>query len=189
MILSSGSIAPGELAQMLGDWRRRGNIRVLVIGPLGVHPDAPVARLRSLWEIEETCRASGLPVIALRIAPLVGPTSPLWLKLRSRPPLGRRSETLLCPLAEIDAVRVLERVIEEEWTDTQWFEVAGEEILTLAELAGLARDLGPRMPSRAGAWEPALEEIESARIPDLSPWRRRFALATGSVRRLAETWA
>lgn len=188
LIVTSGSVAPAGLAQVLAESCRRGNVRVLVLGPLGVHPDAPVSRLRGLWELEEACRASGLPVLALRLAPLVGPTSPLWLRLRSRPALGRRGETLVCPLAESDALRALECVILATWTETSWFEVAGEEVLTLGELAGLAQRSGARTPTGAGAWEPALEEIECARIPDPAPWRQRFDLAPGSVRHLAEAW-
>ena len=188
LLLSSGSVAPGELARVLAESRRRGNVRVLVIGPLGVHPDAPVSRLRGLWELEEACRASGLPVLVLRLAPLVGPASPLWLRLRSRPALSGRGETLVCPLAESDALRALECAIQATWTETSWFEVAGEEVLTLAELAGLAQRSGARTPAGAGAWEPALEEIECARIPDPAPWRQRFDLAPGSIRHLAEAW-
>lgn len=189
LVVSSGSIPRGELAQELGECRKRGSIRVLVIGPLGVHPDAAASRLRSLWELEEACRASGLPVLALRFAPLVGPSSPLWLRLRSRPALGRRGETLMCPLLEADAVRALECAFLTAWADSAWYEVAGAEILTLAELAGLAQRAGGHVPKGAGNWEPALEEIECARIPDPTPWRLRFDFTPGSVREQAEAWA
>ena len=82
----------------------------VVLGPLGTHRDAALPRLRAWWEIEEMARASGLPVLALRLAPLVGPTSPLWLRLRSgeRPPRGDR--VLIQPVAEADVVATFTRI-------------------------------------------------------------------------------
>src|SRR5262245_7620472 len=189
LVLTSGSVSRTDLATVLTDGRRQGNVRVLVIGPLGIHPDASVARLRDLWDIEEACRASGLPVLALRLAPLVGPTSPLWHKLRSRPSLGARAHQLLHPLAESDAQATLERAAVIEWTGSEWYEVAGSDPMTLIELEQLARSAGPPLPRGSGAWEPSLDEMANAPIPDPSAWSRRFALAAAEVGRVAEGWS
>src|SRR6266516_4199530 len=52
--------------------------RILVLGWIGAHPDARAETLRKLWALEERCRATPLPTLALRLGPLVGPASPLW---------------------------------------------------------------------------------------------------------------
>lgn len=189
MVLTSGSVAGSQIAAVLGEGRRRGDVRVLVVGSVGVHPDASSSRLRELWELEEACRASGLPVMALRLAPLLGARSPLWQRLRSRPALGRHAGVLLCPLAETDAARALERAVALEWTSPEWYEVAGSEIWSLGELVELARGIGERLAPGAGEWEPALEEIVEARIPETSAWRQRSALTPASVGLQATSWA
>ena len=189
MILTTGSVAGSEVAPLLVDGRRRGNVRVLVVGSLGVHPDAVSPRLRELWALEEACRASGLPVMVLRLAPLLGVSSPLWQRLRSRPALGRHARVLLCPLVEADAALAIERATALEWSSPEWYEVAGSEIWSLEELSHLAGGTGERLVAGAGAWEPALDEIAEARIPDPSAWRERFTLTPASVGQLAGSWS
>ena len=189
LVLTSGSVSGSEIAGVLGEGRRRGNIRVLVIGSLGVHPDAASPRLRDLWALEEACRASGLPVMALRFGPLLGASSPLWRRLRSRPALGRYAGVLLCPMAETDAALALHRAVELEWNGTEWYDVAGPEIWSLAELAELARGVGERLRAGAGDWEPALEELAEARLPEPSAWRQRSALAPSAIGALAASWS
>src|SRR5213075_1100163 len=54
------------------------NARLLVLSRIGVHPDAKAPGLAALWKLEERARASKLPMLTLRLAPMVGPRSPLW---------------------------------------------------------------------------------------------------------------
>jgi len=188
-IVASTGLGPGPvLSAMVQRARDRGNVRVLVLSVLGVHPDARAPRLRELWEIEETARESGLPVLTLRLAPIIGPHSPLWMKLRSRPRLGPEGNTLLNPVAESDVVETLAKAFREEEDWSGWYEVAGEEVLTLAELAALAQHAGPALPEGAGAWEPALREMAEARLADPAPWRQRFDLRPVRVIEQAGAW-
>src|SRR5207244_564688 len=76
---------------------------------IGAHPDATAPLLQRLWELEERARASGLPALVLRLAPLVGPSSPLWLRLAAGGELPGRLRPLLNPVVEEDAVLTLER--------------------------------------------------------------------------------
>jgi uncharacterized protein YbjT (DUF2867 family) len=175
------------LGVLLGAWRKAAGARVLVLSLVGAHPDAHAPRLRRLWALEELARAASLPVLTLRLAPLVGPTSPLWLKLRSRPRLPRDGRMLLQPVAESDVMETLERALDGRARWEGWYEVAGSEPMTLADLAGLARSSGTR--AGAGAWEPPLEEMAEQRLCEAEPWCRHFAMAPRALGELAETWA
>ena len=189
MVLTTGSVSRSEMTTVLADGRRRGHLRLLVIGSLGVHPDAASSRLRELWTLEEACRASGMPVMVLRLAPLLGPASPLWRRLRTRPALGRHADVLVSPLAESDAVLAVRRATELEWMPRpEWYEVAGAQVWSLAELVDLAHGAGERLPAGSGEWEPALDEMAEARIPDGAPWRLRSSLDPAPIGALAATW-
>ena len=148
--------------------------RLLVLGRLGTHRDARHPALKRLWRIEELARASGLPTLALRLAPLVGVASPLTRRLASRPALGRRGERLVQPVAEPDAVATLQRAMADAGAWAGWYEVAGREVVTLAEL----RDRVPpaTTPADDGAWEPPLEEIDEHRLAEPGPWLERYGL-------------
>jgi uncharacterized protein YbjT (DUF2867 family) len=148
--------------------------RALLLSRLGAHPDARTPTLRRMWRLEEHVRGGGLPTLTLRFAPLVGPGSPLWNRLRSRPRLPARGRMLLNPALERDAVETLVRALAETEPWEGWYEVAGPEAWTLAEL----RDLGARA-GRArdrGAWEPPLAEMAEHRIAESEPWASRFRL-------------
>jgi uncharacterized protein YbjT (DUF2867 family) len=189
VVLASGP-RDAELDWLAG-WlgaRQAEAARVLVISALGAHPDARAPRLRALWRIEELARASGLPVLVLRLAPLLGPASPLWLRLRSRPRLPRGGRPLLCPVAEADARQVLRRALAGAAAWEGWFEIAGAEPLTLLELAELARAVGPALAAGAGDWEPAAEEMEEQRLPDIGPWTTHFGFRPQSLRERAPEW-
>lgn len=188
LVLTSGSARDsGALDAMLADWSARPGGRAIVLGAIGTHPDARSERLRMLWAIEERARASRLPVLALRLAPLLGSGSPLWLRLRSMPALPRRGRKLLEPLVESDVIETLARALAESGEWAGWCEVAGPEALTLAEMRALA-ETTPRLERDAGAWEPAPGEMAEQRLCDSGPWRRRFGIAPGRVTEEAPSW-
>ena len=149
--------------------------RVLLLSRLGAHPDARCTSLQRLWRLEEHVRAGGAPTLTLRMAPLVGPGTRLWRKLRSRPSLPRGGRKLVNPVAETDAVETLLRALDGRGPWRGWYEVAGAEALTLAEL----RDLAARTPGETagGAWEPPLEEIAEHRLAECEPWATDFGVA------------
>ena len=190
LVVSSGTALDGPaLEGVLAGWCGRGGGRALVLSVLGVHPDARAGRLRALWSIEEQVRRSGLPALVFRLAPLVGPRSPLWWRLRAHPTLPRGGELLLSPVVETDVVETLMRALGSEGEWAGWYEVAGPEALTLGELAALAQRGGARLPGDSGAWEPGLEEIAEQRLVDGSPWRERFGMAPRHVKQEAMSWA
>jgi len=78
------------------------------------------------------------------------------------------------PVAETDAVETLLRAVDGRGPWRGWYEVAGGEALTLAEL----RDLAARTPGEmaGGAWEPPLEEIAEHRLAESEPWATDFGL-------------
>jgi len=150
------------------------SFRVLVLSRLGAHPDARCTSLQRLWRLEEHVRAGGAPTLTLRFAPLVGPETRLWRKLRSRPALPRAGRKLVNPVAETDAVETLLRALDGRGPWRGWYEVAGGEALTLAEL----RDVAVRTPgeTRGGTWEPSLAEIAEHRLAECEPWATDFGL-------------
>ena len=164
--------------------------RVLMLDWNGTHPDARAESLRAAWEVEEICRRSGAPVLVLRLAPLVGPDSPLWRRLARGARTGRLGTKLVMPVLESDAVRVIERALAEtsgSWSG--WFEIAGREVMTLDELASLARSGRGRGDAQAGAWEPPLEVLAEQRLVEPALWRERFGLEPTPIREAAARWA
>jgi len=162
--------------------------RLLVMSVLGTHPDARAARLRSLWTLEERARASGRPVLTLRLAPIVGPKSPLWLRLRSRPTLPGRGRPILNPVGEEEVVETLVRAFDGRATWEGWYEVAGPEALTLEELAALAARL-PRLPHGAGNWEPPIAEFRDQGLAEPRPWSEHFGVTPRDVSSRAASWS
>jgi uncharacterized protein YbjT (DUF2867 family) len=174
------------LGVLLGAWRRAKRARVLVLSLIGAHPDAQAERLRQLWQIEEWARSTALPVLTLRLAPLLGAESPLWLKLRSRPRLSRAAQRPLNPVDESDVIETLVRALEGRARWEGWYEVAGPEPLSLEDLAGLARGTG--VASGHGDWEPPLAELEEHRLSECEPWARHFSLTPGAITARAPGW-
>jgi len=148
--------------------------RVLMLSRLGAHPDARAPGLRRLWRLEEHVRGGGAPTLTLRFAPIVGPGAPLWNRLRARPRLGADASRLLNPVLEADAVETLARALDGRAAWRDWFEVAGPEIWSLSELAGLAAELGPARDR--GAWTPPREELAEHRLAEAGPWCEHFGL-------------
>lgn len=147
--------------------------RVLVLSRLGAHPDARADTLRRLWRLEEHVRGGGAPTLTLRLAPLVGPETPLWRKLRSRPSLPAGGRKLVNPVAELDVVETLARALDGRAPWGDWYEVAGSETFSLAEL----RDVASRTRgATGGAWEPPLEEIAEHRLAESEPWTSTFGI-------------
>lgn len=189
LVLGPGvSLEPMALEVLFGAWRRIPEGRLLVLSLLGAHPDARAPRLKALWKLEELARGSGLPTLVLRLAPVVGPESPLWLKLRSRPRLPRGGRGLLNPVAEEDVLSTLERALGGRAGWEGWYEVAGVEALTLAELAALAAAAGPRTGHRAGAWEPPTAEMAEHRLAEAAPWIEHFGLDWRPIADRAREW-
>jgi uncharacterized protein YbjT (DUF2867 family) len=162
--------------------------RLLVLSALGVHPDARAPRLRALWDLEERARGSGRPVLTLRLAPVLGPRSPLWLRLRSRPRLPEPDQTLLNPVAESDVVETLARALEGRAHSEGWYEVAGAQAITLGELAVLAAR-SPRLPDGSGEWEPPHHELREHRLAETGPWSTRFGVTPSDITSEAATWS
>jgi uncharacterized protein YbjT (DUF2867 family) len=162
--------------------------RRLVVTRLGTHRDAREPLLRACWAWEEEARAAG-PTLTLRLGPLLGPASPLWLRLRSGPRLPRGGRKLLNPVAEEDVVETLHRALAGVGPWEGWFEAAGPGTWSLAELADLARTSGPRLPVGAGAWEPPPAELEEHRLAEAGPWQERFGLAPASLAERARGWS
>jgi uncharacterized protein YbjT (DUF2867 family) len=148
--------------------------RMLVLSRLGAHPDARADSLRRLWRLEEHVRGGGAPTLTLRTAPLVGPDSPLWRRLRSRPALPGGGRKLVNPVLEADVVETIVRALAEDTPWSGWYELAGPEAMTLAELRALAA--GSSGPTAGGAWEPALDEMLEHRLAEWEPWAGRFGL-------------
>lgn len=189
LVLSTGSAGSSEaLDQLLASWAGKPAARVLILGTVGTHRDARAARLRALWELEEKARATGLPVLALRLAPIVGPGTPLWLRLRSGEAFSRAAQALLQPVAEADVRKALGTALAAEADWAGWYDVVGPEALTLEELAALARREGS-LPRGAGAWEPSLEELREQRLCDARPWIERFRITPRRVTQEALAWS
>lgn len=187
LVLAGGSnLDPLALGVLLGGWRYARGARVLVLSRLGAHPDAKAKGLRALWDLEEYVRASGMASLTLRIAPVLGPESPLWLKLRSAPRLPKGGRDLIQPVAETDVVETLDRLFRGTGRWEGWYEVAGREAISLAELCDLARAAGPG--PNGGAWEPPLEEMAEQRLAEPGPWVERFGIEPRPVRALAAAW-
>jgi len=157
----------------------RKSLRVLVLSRLGAHPDARASSLQRLWRLEEHVRATGLPSLTLRFGPLVGSETPLWRKLRSRPALPRLARKLVNPVAESDAIETLDRALAGRAAWEGWYEVAGPDAFTLAELRDLAA--ATTGPTGGGAWEPPLEEIAEHRLAESEPWASHFGIAPAPV--------
>jgi uncharacterized protein YbjT (DUF2867 family) len=163
--------------------------RLLLVTRLGTHPDAAHPRLRECWAMEEAARDAGLPVLVLRLGPLIGPHSPLWARLRSDPDLPRGGTKLLGPVAEPDVVETLDRALRGRAVWEGWYEVAGPEVWSLAELASLAREVGPALPAGSGAWEPALDELAEHGLADAGPWLEHFGMNVRPLVGQAREWA
>ncbi len=189
LVLGSGSdLDPMALGVLLGAWRAAPGARVLVISRLGAHPDARSETLKGLWRLEEHARASGLPVLTLRLGPLLGPLSPLWLKLRTGPKLPKEGRMLLNPVAESDAIETIERALDGRAGWEGWFEVAGPEVMSLADLAALARAAGPPAAPGGVAWEPALSELQEQRLAEAGPWLSHFGLEPRPLAERVREW-
>lgn len=164
-----------------------GAARILVVSVLGAHPDAPTGRLRQLWVLEERARATGLPALTLRLGPIVGPASPLWLKFRARPRLPD-PDLLLQPVTEADVVETLARALDGRAAWEGWYEVVGPEILPMGEWVEIAGRTGA--PARDdGAWEPPPADLGAQRLAEFQPWSDHFALPPQRVTEHAGGWA
>jgi uncharacterized protein YbjT (DUF2867 family) len=190
ILVCAEGLAPDDLDRMVAPAARsNGGTRLLVLSRVGAHPDARARALRRLWALEERARATGLPHLTLRLGPLVGPRSPLWLELATRPRLPRGGRQILNPVCEDDVVETLERALDGRAAWEGWYEVAGPEAMTLAELAALAAEW-PEDPSAGAraAWEPPLEELAEHRLCEAGPWLEHFGIAAHPLAERAGAW-
>jgi uncharacterized protein YbjT (DUF2867 family) len=189
LVLGPGLLVdPMALGVLLGAWRTAPGARVLTLSLIGAHPDARTRRLKQMWEIEERARGCGMPALTLRLAPMVGPESPFWLRLRSSPRLPRAGRQQLNPVCEEDVIETIDRALHGRAVWDGWYELAGEEVLTLVELGTLAAAAGPPLPRGSGDWEPPLEEIAEHRLSEADAWQSHFDLVPGRVRERAKAW-
>jgi hypothetical protein len=189
LVLGPGIVPnPMAIATLLGAWKKTPGGRVLVLSLLGCHRDAVTPRLRDLWDLEEEARRSGLPTLTLRLAPLLGPESPLWLRLRSRPRVPHAERILIQPLVEEDAVETLDRALRGSVPWRDWYELPGPEVLSLAELLQRAAAAGPALPGGVGAWEPPIEEMREHRLAETEPWSGRFGITPRAVGERMAAW-
>jgi len=176
-----------RLGVWFGSWHVARAARILVLSRIGAHPDARAESLRELWRLEEYARVSLIPTLVMRLAPLVGESSPFWSRLRSRPRLGALGSALVMPVLEQDVVEVLHAALTGTGTWEGWFDVAGPEARTLSEWSELAGATAGNAPGRAagGEWEPPLEELSEHRLSEPDLWQARYGLKAGEV----GTWA
>jgi uncharacterized protein YbjT (DUF2867 family) len=188
-LVCAEGLAPRDLDLMLAPPGARAGTRLLVLSRVGAHPDARSRALRALWDLEERARATGLPVLTLRLAPMVGPQSPLWLELTTHPRLPHGGRQLLNPVCEEDVVETLERALAGSAAWEGWYEVAGPEVWSLAELTALAAEW-PEDPTagRTAAWEPSLEELAEHRLCEAGPWLEHFGIAPRPLADRAGAW-
>ncbi len=179
---------PGEPAAAVADalWDAGPGDRVLVVGWIGTHRDARCAALRAAWELEERGRAAALPVLAVRLGPLVSRDSPLWHRLAAGPPAGRAARTVLHPALESDVVETLDRALRGRIDWSGWHELGGYEVFDLRELAALARAAAP---AAGGEWEPGLDALAEQRLIEPGLWARWAGFEPASVRAGANAWA
>lgn len=190
LVLAPGpGLEPLALGVLLGAWRSAPRARVLVLSRIGAHPDARAPGLRRAWMLEEVARSTGLPALALRVAPLLGPRAPLWSRLRQRPRLPRGGRQVLQPVLEEDVVETLVRAFDGAAGWDGWYELAGEEAWSLAELAARAADAGPPPRGAEAAWEPPVGELEEHRLAEPGPWREAFGIEPGRIGAAMAGWA
>lgn len=156
--------------------------RWLVLSWIGAHPDARDPLLVALWALEEEARATGLPTLVLRLAPLVGPDSPLLALLKTRPKLDARLErALVQPMLEADVVAGLAKFLDGSAAWTDWYEVCGPDALSLGELAQLAQaDHFGALEAIAG-WEPAPTVLRAQGLSEWDAWTRATGVAPRSI--------
>jgi len=158
--------------------------RVLVLDWLGTHRDARVPLLRAAWDIEEAARAASRHVLVLRLAPLVGPASPLVAWLASRPKLAPRlARAIVQPVLEADVVRSLAAALAGRVAWEGWFEACGPDPVSVGELGALAAARGPAVSAVAAACEPSETILTAQGLAEWQPWSDAFGVAPASVMR------
>ena len=157
-------------------------MRIVMLDWIGTHPDAEDAALKASWELEEAARATGADVVALRLAPLVGPGSPLMAWLARRPGLDARSRRRpLQPVLETDAVATIARAWSGEGPREGAFEICGKDVVDLGELLDLAVAQGTAAFTAAPECEPSLAILRGQGLSEWEPWAVAFGIMPSPI--------
>ena len=156
--------------------------RLLVMSWIGTHPDATEPLLAALWRLEEDARATGLPVLVLRWAPIVGPASPWCALLAGRPRLDAKlARALIQPIHEDDAIAGLAAALAGHVAWNGWYELCGSEAFTVGELAEAAAAGALGAIDAAPAWEPAPGVLRAMGLSEWEYWARASGVTPRSV--------
>lgn len=122
---------------------------LLQMSGTGADPAAPTAYLRAKGEAEEIVRESALSHVIFRPAVMFGEGGefvPAMKKLAPPyvTPLPGGGETPFQPIWVRDVVPMLAAALEDDVHHGRSYEIAGPEVLTLAEVAGLAHEADGR---------------------------------------------
>ena len=153
---SGGNFRETELrcAASVARWAAAGGVRRIVylggVAPAGV----PSEHLASRLEVGAILRAGPVPALELRAAMIVGNGSASWKILRDlglRLPfmvLPRWLESRCCPIALPDVVTALLDARTLPLIESRWFDVPGQELLSVREMLMIVGELqGRRIPA------------------------------------------
>jgi uncharacterized protein YbjT (DUF2867 family) len=149
---------------------RTGVRRVVHVSALGVAPDAPSAYLRSKARGEAVLQAAGLELTLLRPSVIFGAQDKLtnlFAKLQGFLPVLplAGADARFQPVWVEDVARAITAVLERPDTAGQTYECAGPDVMTLAELVGLAGRCAGRearifpLPGALASLQAALMEL------------------------------
>jgi uncharacterized protein YbjT (DUF2867 family) len=102
--------------------------------------------------------------------------------LRAQRPSGRAARALVQPVREADVVETVERALDGRAAWRGWYEVCGEEVLTLEELASLAASTPDLGAGEEAEWEPTLDILAAQGLAEPDAWREHFGITPGPIR-------
>ena len=156
--------------------------RWLVMSWIGAHPDAGDPLLAALWGLEEAARATGLPTLVLRLAPLISRHAPLLSLLAQRPALDARlARALIQPVLEADVVAGIARFLTGAGLWNDWYKACGPDAISVGELAQFAQAGQFGQVAALPAWEPSPAVLRAQGLSEQDAWTRATGLAPRSV--------
>jgi uncharacterized protein YbjT (DUF2867 family) len=149
--------------------------RIVYLGGLGVDDGKMSAHLRSRRQVESLLGSSGVPVVVLRAAIVIGHGGISWEIIRqlvAHLPMmltPRWINTRIQPIALPDAVRYLVGVLDAPLTGSQVFEIGGPEVLRYVDmLQRAARIQGKSLPNLSvPVLSPRLSSLWLALVTDV----------------------